>query len=70
MKNTGPRHYRVCSGDLPFGLNLFVSSRITGKPLMTIARGVVPFLAIMLVCLLVITFVPWISLILPDLLLR
>lgn len=54
----------------PFGLNLFVSSGITGKPLMTIARGVVPFLAIMLVCLLVITYVPWISLILPDLLLR
>ena len=54
----------------PFGLNLFVSSGITGKPLMTIARGVVPFLAIMLLCLLVITYVPWISLILPDLLLR
>jgi len=54
----------------PFGLNLFVSSGITGKPLMTIAQGVVPFLAIMLLCLLVITYIPWISLVLPDLLLR
>lgn len=54
----------------PFGLNLFVASGITGRPLMTIARGVVPFLAIMLLCLLVITYVPWISLVLPDLLLR
>ncbi|MFW5636272.1 MAG: TRAP transporter large permease subunit, partial [Thermodesulfobacteriota bacterium] len=54
----------------PFGLNLFVSSGITGKPLMTIARGVAPFLTIMLLCLLVITYVPWISLVLPDLFLR
>lgn len=54
----------------PFGLNLFVAAGITDKPLTTVARGVVPFLGIMLVCLLVVTYIPVISLILPDLLLR
>ncbi|MCP4020429.1 MAG: TRAP transporter large permease subunit [Desulfobacteraceae bacterium] len=54
----------------PFGLNLFVSSGITGKSLTTIAKGVLPFLAIMLLCLLLVTYIPWISLVLPDLLLR
>ena len=54
----------------PFGLNLFVSSGITGKPLTRIAQGVMPFLAIMLVCLLVVTYVPAISLLLPNWLLH
>lgn len=54
----------------PFGLNLFVASGITGKPLHTIARGVMPFLGIMFLCLLLITYIPWISLVLPNLLLR
>jgi C4-dicarboxylate transporter DctM subunit len=54
----------------PFGLNLFVSSGITGKPLHTIARGVLPFLGIMLICLILITYIPWISLVLPELFLR
>lgn len=54
----------------PFGLNLFVSSGITGKPLTTIAMGVLPFLAVMLICLMLITYIPWISLVLPNLLLK
>lgn len=54
----------------PFGINLFVASGITKKPLMTIAAGVAPFLVIMLLCLFVVTFVPSISLFLPDLLSR
>ncbi|MFH1156712.1 MAG: TRAP transporter large permease subunit [Pseudomonadota bacterium] len=54
----------------PFGLNLFVSSGITGKPLALIAKGVMPFLVIMLICLLIVTYVPWISLVLPELLLK
>ena len=54
----------------PFGLNLFVSSGLTQKPLTTVARGVVPFLGIMLMCLLLVTYIPAISLILPKLLLR
>lgn len=54
----------------PFGLNLFVASGITDRPLMTIARGVMPFLGIMLFCLLLVTYIPTISLVLPELFLR
>jgi len=54
----------------PFGLNLFVSSGITGKPLMRIAQGVMPFLTIMLLCLLLVTYIPAISLFLPNWLLH
>lgn len=54
----------------PFGLNLFVSSGLTGRSLATVARGVMPFLAIMLFCLILVTYIPVISLVLPDLLLR
>ena len=54
----------------PFGLNLFVSSGITGQPLTRIARGVMPFLVIMLISLLLVTYVPAISLLLPNWLLH
>jgi C4-dicarboxylate transporter DctM subunit len=50
----------------PFGLNLFVASGITKKPLTKVARGVLPLLAVMLLCLFVVTYVPSISLFLPD----
>lgn len=54
----------------PFGLNLFVASGITNEPLTKIARGVFPFLAIMLLCLMLVTYIPWISLVLPNLFLH
>lgn len=54
----------------PFGLNLFVASGLTKRPLVTIARGVLPFLGIMLLCLMLVTYIPSISLLLPELLLR
>ncbi len=50
----------------PFGLNLFVASGITKEPIIKIARGVAPFLVIMLVCLMLVTYIPWISLALPN----
>jgi C4-dicarboxylate transporter DctM subunit len=53
----------------PFGINLFVASGITRKPLMTIAGGVLPFLLVIVFCLFVVTYVPSISLFLPGLLL-
>jgi C4-dicarboxylate transporter DctM subunit len=46
----------------PFGLNLFVSQSLFQVPLGRIVRGVMPFLAIQLAALLVITYVPWLSL--------
>jgi C4-dicarboxylate transporter DctM subunit len=46
----------------PFGLNLFGSHSLFGVPLATLYRGIIPFLIINLVGLLIITFVPQISL--------
>jgi C4-dicarboxylate transporter DctM subunit len=46
----------------PVGLNLFVSSTIFKKPLGVVIKAVVPFLLIMLGCLMLITYVPTISL--------
>jgi C4-dicarboxylate transporter DctM subunit len=49
----------------PFGLNLFASHSLFGAPLASIYRGVIPFLVINLIALIVITYVPSISLLLP-----
>ena len=46
----------------PFGLNLFVASSTNGAPIMEISRKVVPFILAFLVALILITFVPSISL--------
>ncbi len=51
----------------PFGLNLFASQAIFNKPLAMIYRGVVPFVLLNFATLLVITYVPWISLVLVGL---
>ena len=45
----------------PFGLNLFVSSGITKRPLSEVARSVVPFLFMMYGFLLLLTYVPFLS---------
>jgi C4-dicarboxylate transporter DctM subunit len=50
----------------PFGLNLFASHSLFKAPLASIYRGVVPFLVINLIALIVITYVPAISLMLPG----
>lgn len=52
----------------PFGINLFVASALFEQPLGRVLRGVWPFIALMLICLLLITFVPDISLVLGRLL--
>ena len=48
----------------PFGVNLFVASGVTGKDVLEVARSVAPYLVIMLGMLFLITYVPWISLVL------
>jgi C4-dicarboxylate transporter DctM subunit len=52
----------------PVGLNLFVTSGITGMPLMAVVRAAMPWLSLLLIFLVVITYVPTISTFLPDLL--
>jgi C4-dicarboxylate transporter DctM subunit len=51
----------------PFGLNLFASQAVFRTPLGTIYRGVLPFLLINFATLLIITYVPSISMVLLQL---
>ena len=53
----------------PVGMNLFVLSTITRAPLAEVIRGTVPFIVLMLFLLILITYVPAISLWLPRLVL-
>jgi C4-dicarboxylate transporter DctM subunit len=46
----------------PFGLNLFVAQQVTGVPLSELYRGVLPFVAVMIAALAIITYVPALSL--------
>jgi C4-dicarboxylate transporter DctM subunit len=52
----------------PVGLNLFVTSGITGMSLVQVTRAALPWLAILLAFLMMITYMPQISLLLPGLL--
>jgi C4-dicarboxylate transporter, DctM subunit len=54
----------------PFGLNLFVSMAIMKRSLIEIGKAILPFILLFIGCLLVITYVPKLSLILPELFLR
>ncbi len=51
----------------PFGVNLFVASGITGKGIVEVARSVIPYLLLIYGVLILITYVPWISLVLTRL---
>jgi TRAP-type C4-dicarboxylate transport system permease large subunit len=46
----------------PVGLNLFISSLRFEKPVLTVVRATLPYIAILLVALLLITYVPDLSL--------
>ncbi len=50
----------------PVGLNLFVTSGITGKSMGWVIKSVLPWLALMLFFLMLITYIPQISLFLPE----
>lgn len=50
----------------PVGLNLFVTAGITGKSIGWAIKACAPWLLLMLACLILITFVPQISLFLPE----
>ena len=51
----------------PLGINLFVASRIADSPMEVILKGIMPFIAVMLTCLMMITFIPEIVMFLPNL---
>lgn len=50
----------------PVGMNLFISCFRFNKPIMTLYRAAIPFLLILLVGLMLITYIPWLSLFLID----
>ena len=50
----------------PVGLNLFVTSGVAGMPMMSVVRAALPFLAVLFVFLILVTYVPWISTVLPN----
>lgn len=50
----------------PVGLNLFVSSAVTGMPITSTIRAALPWLMILIVFLILITYIPFISLGLPT----
>jgi C4-dicarboxylate transporter DctM subunit len=48
----------------PVGLNLFVTSGVSGLPVTKVIRAALPWLAVLLVALIIVTYVPWVSLVL------
>lgn len=51
----------------PFGLNLFIASQVTGLSIVKIAPTVVPFFFVCLMALLIITYIPAVTLFIPSL---
>ena len=50
----------------PFGLNIFVTQALTRAPLSSIYPGLVPFIIVTILALVVVTYVPWLSLVLTS----
>jgi len=52
----------------PVGLNLYVASGLSGLSLEEVTKAAMPWMLVMIVALLLVTYIPWISLFLVDLL--
>ena len=50
----------------PVGLNLFVTSGVAGMPMMRVVKAALPFLAVLFVFLIMVTYIPQLSLWIPD----
>ncbi|MFC4671679.1 TRAP transporter large permease [Seohaeicola nanhaiensis] len=50
----------------PVGLNLFVTSGVAGMSMMAVVRAALPFLAVLFVFLIMVTYIPWLSTVLPT----
>jgi C4-dicarboxylate transporter DctM subunit len=50
----------------PVGLNLFVTSGVAGMPMMKVVKAAAPFLAVLFVFLILVTYIPSISTLLPT----
>jgi C4-dicarboxylate transporter DctM subunit len=50
----------------PVGLNLFVTSGVAGMPMMGVVRAALPFLAVLFVFLIMVTYIPALSTMIPN----
>ncbi len=50
----------------PVGLNLFVTSGVAGMPMMSVVRAALPFLGVLFIFLIMVTYIPAISTTLPN----
>jgi len=50
----------------PVGLNLFVTSGVAHMPMMRVVKAALPWLAILFVFLIMVTYIPWLSTLLPN----
>ncbi len=50
----------------PVGLNLFVTSGVTGMPMVRVVKAALPWLGIMFIFLIIVTYIPWISTFMPT----
>ena len=50
----------------PVGLNLFVTSGVAGMPMMRVVKAALPFLAVLFVFLIMVTYIPLLSTFLPN----
>jgi C4-dicarboxylate transporter DctM subunit len=48
----------------PVGLNLFVTSSVSRLPVTKVIRAALPWLVVLFAALIVVTYVPWVSLVL------
>lgn len=51
----------------PVGMNLFMASTVSGMPLYDVMRASLPWILVVVFVLVVVTYVPWISLVIPRL---
>ncbi len=49
----------------PIGLNLFVTSGITGMSLLRVVKAALPFVGVLMIFLIIVTYTPWLSIWLP-----
>jgi C4-dicarboxylate transporter DctM subunit len=49
----------------PFGLSLFIASSIAKVPISSVIKPILPYILTMIAFLLVVTYVPWFSMVLP-----
>jgi C4-dicarboxylate transporter DctM subunit len=52
----------------PVGLNLFVTSGVAGMPMMAVVKAALPFLGVLFIFLIMVTYIPWLSTYLPTML--